>query len=207
MHAQCPPSFSVSSSSKDLRKRLLYDITICMNEYHRVLNVRNFTIISLSFLITVFPLIWIGRQQIPELTLDEEDAGYVEKLIDWQTQKQLRIYVVVLTIAIALVQFARMKRKISVPIFLLGMGLCAIQVISVTRLFQNIQIIMKLEQQLQSPVSQYISDVIAWYQVPLFFDKAGNFTPWGYGIFWFIAAGLVGIWGTVLYDQWKKPDS
>lgn len=177
-----------------------------MGENHRVLNIRNFAIVSLSLLVTIYPLIWINRQQIPELILEDEDYEYVEKLIDWQTQKQLRISVVVLAITIALVQFVRIKKKIGVPIVLLGAGLCAVQVIFVTRLFQNIQIIMKLEQQLQSPVRQYVSDIIAWYQVPVFFDKAGNFHPLGYGIFWLITAVLVGIWITVLYDKRTKLD-
>jgi len=164
--------------------------------------IRNIAILIFSFLVAfVLVYFWVRMQQIPKVRLEQDE---IEKLIDWQLQKQLRITVIILTIAIALIQFSRTTEKIKFPTLLLGIGLAIIQIVSVVRLIQNIRFVMQWERCLSPEMRSHISSIIAPYQVPLFFDEVGNFYLHGYVILVIMIGILVWIWITVLIDIYFK---
>ena len=109
---------------------------------------------------------WIHAQEsnFSQQLLDPLDA---EPLISWELSRQLRIMVVVLSTAIAIVRFTENK-KISRSTLVFCLVLAFINIISISRFVQSFQLVMHLENLLYgSPMYSHIGpkleNVYIWF--------------------------------------------
>ena len=110
------------------------------------------SVILFLTLILSFSWIWVQEMHFKDLTLNPEEA---ETLIGWELNRQLRILVIVLTSAIAVITITN-KPKISGSTFFASTLLAIVNILSLSRFIQGLQFVIHYEQKLYPNIKAQI---------------------------------------------------